>query len=418
MTAAAPPETEQARDAYAALRLPDFRRYLTGNVIATLGQQMQSVAIGWELYDRTHSTLALGLVGLVQVFPIITLGLPAGQLVDRSDRRRLLILAQALLVVSSLGLALVSRSRAALILVYACLLLSGIARALQGPAKGALLPEIVPKPQYPSAATWNSGGWQLAAVLGPALGGLVIGTLQSASAVYLMDAAASLTFLVLLAMMKRAPSAEREAREVASWHSLAAGVRFVWTSKLILAALTLDMFAVLFGGATTLLPVFAKDILHVGPAGLGWLEAAPSAGAVLTALTLAHRPPMQRAGRALLWAVIGFGTATIVFGLSRSVWLSLATLAVAGAFDMVSVVIRASIVPLLTPDHLRGRVSAVNSMFVGTSNELGGFESGMVAAAIGPVACVVLGGIGTIAVVAAATFAWPEIRQMGSLEEL
>ena len=408
-------EPQAPHDPYAALRVRDFRRYLIGNLVATVGTQMQTVAVGWELYERTRSPLALGGVGLVQVLPVFALTLPAGHLADRMERRLLLMLSLGLLALASLGLAVASWTHASVFWFYACLFVAGVARAFQGPAKEALAPQLVPRALYANSSTWRSSSWQLASVVGPALGGAVIAAFRGATMAYVLDAAAALTFIVLLATIAR-PSFTPSAGS-ATVHSLLEGIRFVRRTKVILAAITLDLFAVLLGGATTLLPIFARDILGVGPTGLGWLLAAPSVGALAMALTLAHRPPMQRAGRALIVAVVGFGLATIVFGLSRSFWLSLFALFLTGAFDNVSVVVRSTLFQLLTPDEMRGRVGAVNSFFIGGSNELGGFESGAVAQLVGPTASVVLGGIGTIVVVAAVARVWPQIAALGPLTE-
>ncbi|MEJ7810811.1 MAG: MFS transporter [Gemmatimonadaceae bacterium] len=401
---------------HSALHLPDFRSYLAGNIASTIGGQMQSVAIGWELYERTRSTLALGLVGLVQVLPIIALGLPAGHWVDRYDRRHILMLALAASAAASLALAAVSRAHGPILVIYAALLLSGVARTFSGAARGALLPQIVPAEHLARAVTWSSGGWQLAAVIGPALGGAVIGWTHSAAPAYLLAAAGALAWVALLARTESRPYVPTVGAMTLA--SLALGLRFVRRTNIILATITLDLFAVLLGGATTLLPVFARDILRVGPTGLGWLLAAQSLGAVAMAAVLARRPPMRRAGRALLWAVAGFGAATIAFGLSRSFALSMVALLAAGALDMISVIVRSTLVPLLTPNEMRGRVSAINGMFIGTSNELGGFESGALAALIGPVASVVAGGIGTVIVVIAVARIWPSLWQLGALHDV
>lgn len=402
-------------DPYASLRVRDFRLYLAGNLLATIGTQMQTVAVGWELYERTHKPLALGLVGLVQVLPVILLTLPVGHVVDRVERRIVLMASLALLAISSLGLAAASATHAHIGWYYAALLVAGIARAFQGPAKEALAPQLVPRALYANSSTWRSSSWQLASVVGPAIGGGVIGTFRSATPAYVIDAGFALCFLAMVAAMAR--PAFVPSRGSATLETLMAGIHFVRRTKVLLAAITLDLFAVLLGGATTLLPVFAKDILHVGPTGLGWLLAAPSVGALVMAMLLAHRAPMQRAGRALTLAVIGFGMATIVFGFSRSFWLSLGMLFLVGAFDNVSVVIRSTLMQLLTPEDMRGRVGAVNSLFIGGSNELGGFESGAAAALIGPVAAVVLGGIGTIVVVLTVGRVWPEMARLGPLED-
>ncbi|HEV8357078.1 MAG TPA: MFS transporter [Gemmatimonadales bacterium] len=409
------PAAAPRHDPYRALRFPSCRRYLTGNVLGTFGYQMQGVAVGWELYDRTHSALALGLVGLVQVTPVILFFLPVGHLVDRYDRRRVLIGAQTVLALTALGLAVSSTRHGSLTLMYACLFVGGTARAVTGPARSALLAEIVPQDAFQSAVAWSSGSWQTAQVLGPASGGALLALTRSPALVYLAHAALGLGFVALLALVR--PRSAPRPIEAASLGSLLEGARYVFRTRILLAAITLDLFAVLFGGAVALLPVYTKDILHVGPGGLGWLLAAESVGAVITTVVLAHLPPFRRAGPALLRAVVVFGLATIGFGVSRWYPLSLAALALAGAADSVSVVIRNTLAQLRTPDGLRGRVSAVNSLFIGTSNELGYFESGAVAALMGPVASVVAGGIGTILVVAAVAARWPEVRRLGRLEE-
>ncbi len=377
---------------------------------------MQDVAVGWQLYERTHSAMALGMIGLVQVIPVIVLVLPAGHVADRFDRRRLLMLAELLMAAAATALAVISFTGAPTPLIYGAMLFSGISRAFQGPARSSLLAQLVSRETFSSAVTWNSGGWQLASVAGPALGGAVIGLTHAATLAYALNAMAALLFVALLTSISSRVVARAQA--ATSWSTLLAGIRFVARTKTLLASITLDMFAVLLGGATTLLPMFAKDILHVGAAGLGWLLAAPSLGALVMAMTLAHRPPMRRAGPTLLWNVAGFGAATIVFGLSRSYWLSVVALVLTGAFDSVSVVVRSTLLQLLTPDEMRGRVSAVNSVFIGTSNELGGFESGAVAAIFGPVFSVVAGGVGTILVVLAVARHWPAVLRLGSLVEL
>ena len=403
------------RDPYAALRYSDYRFFLAGRLAANMGSQMIDVAIGWELYERTNRALALGYVGLVQVVPIILLALPAGHVADRFDRKRVALMSLLLLIAGSLSLAAISFTVAPIPLIYLTLFVIGVALAFHRPAVAALLPQLVPAERFANAVTWNSVGWQLASVVGPAVGGLIIAWRHHAGIVYVIDAALMMVFVVCLTQIRGRQLVR--ARKAVTVHTLLGGVRFVWHTKEILAAITLDLFAVLFGGATTLLPVFAKDILHVGAEGFGWLRAAPSIGAVLVAILLLGRPPMRRAGRSLLIAVAGFGIATIVFGLSRSFPLSLVMLVLAGGLDMISVVVRQTLVQLRTPDEMRGRVSAVNSVFIDTSNELGGFESGASAALLGPVVSVVGGGIVTVLVVSAISIAWPELRRMRGLAE-
>ena len=381
---------------------------------------MLQVALGWELYERTHSAFALGMVGLVTVIPVVVLALPAGHLADRMDRKKITAIAQAVFILMSLSLALVSHSNGPIYLVFVILLVRGIAQAYNNPARSALLPRLVPAEVFANAVTWSSSGFQIAAVVGPALGGLVIAINHRATGAYIIDAILTSIYLAMLVairggQMSQASGNALKPRERMTLQSLAAGMRFVMDTKVILAALTLDLFEVLFGGATALLPIFAKDILQVGPEGLGWLRAAPSIGALVVMLTIAHRPPMQKTGWTLIWAVTGFGIATIVFGLSRSFGLSMAMLLILGGLDGISMIIRGTLVQLWTPDEMRGRVSAVNSVFIDMSNELGSFESGALAAAVGPIVAVVGGGIGTVIVVASVAWAWPELRRLGSL---
>lgn len=402
------------RDPYAALRERDFRLLLAGRVVSSLGNQMLSFAIGWELWLRTRSEFALGLVGLVQVVPVILLSLPAGHVADHYNRKRIVLVTQSLLATCSLCLAVLSAVQGPLVLVYLCLLGIGIARSFNDPAAATLLPQTVPPELFTSAATWNSSAWQLSAIVGPALAGGVVALINRVDVIYLADTTAALTFLVLLLLIRGRQLAL--SRSAATLESLGEGFRFIRGTKVILAAITLDMFAVLFGGAVTLLPVYATDILHVGATGLGLMRAAPSVGALLMAVTIAHMPPFRRAGRTLLLAVAGFGAATIVFGLSTTFWLSLLMLFLLGALDNISVVIRATLILTRTPDEMRGRTSAVNSIFIGASNELGGFESGAAAALFGPVISVVGGGVCTLLVVAAVAKLWPEMRDLKRLD--
>jgi MFS family permease len=410
-------------DAYAAMRIPAFRRYWSGNVLALLGFQMQFVAVGWDIYERTGQTLQLGLVGLVQVIPVILLALPAGQVVDRFDRRKVIALSLGAILVSSLGLAAIAWWRADYRWIYLALFVNGVSRAFLLPAKSALVPLLVSRDRFANAVTWATSGFQLATIIGPALGGYLIAITESVTTVYLLSVPLTLNFLLSVRTIPMRATAMAEER--LSVTSLLAGVSFVWRTKLVLGAITLDMFAVLLGGATALLPVFAQDILDVGPNGLGWLRAAPGLGALVTSYILTHRPPIQNAGRSLLLSVVGFGIATVVFGLARNVWLAWAMLFLTGAFDMVSVVIRHTLIQLWTPDEMRGRVSAVNGMFIGISNELGEFESGTVShlferpgdVAFGPTVSVVSGGLGTILVTFLAAWLFPAMRRHRKLDE-
>jgi MFS family permease len=417
-----PMESEHSvprRDAYAALRVRDFRRFLCGHLLSVLGVQMQTVAVGWQLYERTGSAWALANVGLVQVIPMLSFALIAGHAADRYDRRKTLMAATVLAVLSASGLALATRAGGGIGLIYACLFLSGAARAFQGPARSSLMPQLVPRETFTNSITWAVSGFELSSLLGPALGGMLIWWFGGAFWVYVLAALGSVFYFSMCATLSgRAYVAEtRQApNAVSGFARLAAGLHFVRDSKVLLAAMSLDLFAVLFGGAVALLPIYARDILHVGPAGLGWMQAAPSFGAISMAMLMNHLPPLKQAGRTLLLAVAGFGAATIVFGLSRNFWLSLAMLFLTGAFDNISVVIRQTLATLLTPDEMRGRVSAVNGMFISMSNELGRVESGSVAALTTPVFSVISGGIGTLLVVSVIALLSPQLRKYGALD--
>jgi MFS family permease len=407
-------ETTPAASPYAVLRNGDVLLYLIGRFIASLGQQMVTLAVGWELYQRTHSTLALAMVGATQMLPMVLFTLPAGHVADNYSRKSIIVLMNLLMALASLGLTLISALEAPVAWIYFCLFAAGTARTFLWPASSAFLPQLVSRREFSRVVAWSSGSFQLSSVAGPALGGALIALTHHAAPVYAINAAAALICLTLISFVRRTPAVT--AKEKMTVESLIAGFRFVFASPIILGVITLDLFAVLLGGATALLPVYAQDILRVGPTGLGFLQAALPMGSLLCALILAHRPPMQKAGRAMLLAVAAFGVATVVFGFSRWFWLSFLMLFACGVVDNISVVVRHTLVQLLTPDEKRGRVSAVNSLFIGTSNELGGFESGIVAYWLGPVVSVVSGGVGTILVVLAVALIWPSIRSYGRLD--
>jgi MFS family permease len=393
---------------------PNFRLFSIGSLISMMGRQMLSVAIGWEIYERTHLAMALGYIGLVQLLPVVLLVLPAGHVVDTQDRRKVLMAAQWVNALATAGLFYTSITGGPVWMMYLWLALVGFGRAFHSPANAALLPQIVSEVNFTNAVTWGSINFQAAAILGPALGGILIASFHKAAPVYLADFLCCTLFgLFLLAVKSRRQEVVKKEMNL---RTLASGLAFVWNTKLILAAISLDMFAVLFGGAVALLPIFAKDILHVGPSGLGWLQTAPSLGAILTGLMLARQPGFRHSGKWLMLTVIGFGLATIGFGLSHNFWLSFGMLFLTGACDNVSVVIRQALVQLRTPDAMRGRVSAINFVFIGTSNELGGFESGLLAQWFGPVISVVFGGIATIITVLVSGGIWPELRTMDRLE--
>ncbi|HLP90278.1 MAG TPA: MFS transporter [Nostocaceae cyanobacterium] len=404
-----------SNDPFAALRFKDYRQFTIGRLLLFTGGQMQNVAIGWELYERTNSALVLGGIGLAQIVPILILTLIAGHVADKRDRRLTVLISLILLVCCSLALTVISYLQGAIFLVYTCLVLKGIARAFFKPASDAMMWQLIPTNVYTNAATWNSGIFQLASVIGPALGGFGIAIFGHATGVYIIAALTTLSCFALTTTIQKPENTLN--KEPISLKTLAAGAEFVWQNKIILAAITLDLFAVLFGGAVALLPVFAKDILHVGPLELGYLQAAPSIGALIMVTSLIYLPPIKKAGFALLWSVVGFGVVTIIFGLSRWLWLSILMLALSGALDSISVVIRHTLVQIKTPDNLRGRVSAINTVFISASNELGAFESGLAAALLGPILAVTSGGVATILVVIATAIIWPEIRHLENLEE-
>ena len=406
-------QTER-HDPYAPLRFRDYRLLLSGRFITTFANEMLTFAIGWELWLRTHSAFTLGMVGLVQVVPVILLSLPAGHVADQYNRRRIVIITELGMALCVMGLAWLSYTQGSLTLIYVCLLGMGIGRAFNDPASSTLLPETVPPELFAQTATWNSSVWHFASITGPGAAGLLVGFFNSVTFIYVFAALAAVIFCILISMIEGRQLALAEKSETLD--SVREGLRFMRNTKVILAAITLDMFAVLFGGAVALLPIYATDILKVGAQGLGILRAAPSVGALLMAITLSQLPPMKNAGRTLFLAVAGFGVATIIFGLSTWFWLSVFMLVTLGALDNISVVIRGTLLLTQTPDEMRGRVSAVNSIFIGVSNELGSFESGFAAALFGPIIAVVGGGIGTILVVFAIARIFPEMGKLKTLD--
>lgn len=414
-------------DPYAAWRERDFRLFSLGFTATLIAGAVQGTAIGWEIYQHTGRAMDLGWLGLVQALPIMLLALPAGHVADRYDRRKVVMVTQFLALICSISLTVLSRyaSRGAISFawVYVPLFFANAAFTFGRAARHALLPSLVPKHAFTNAVTWNATIFETASVLGPAVGGAVIawqvaraGTPKASLwAAYLVSVIGQAIYLLFLAMIRSRPVANSTG--TAKDDSLASGLRFVYRNKLILGCITLDLFAVLLGGAVYLLPIFAVDVLHVGAFGFGCLRAAPSVGAICMAVLQAHLPPMKHAGRNLLLCVAAFGAATIVFGLSKSFALSLAMLFLTGAFDNVSVVIRHTLVQILTPDDMRGRVSAVNNVFIGASNDLGGWESGLTAQVFGLVPSVVYGGIGTIVTVVVVAVVWPQVRRFGSLHD-
>ncbi len=411
---AKPAHTPSPLDPYAPFRVPAYRAYIVGSVLALIGSRVQTVAIAWEVYERTESAMGLAMVGGVQAIPMMGLALPAGWLADRFSRKWLIIGCLLCTAATSLLLAVQSTLEAPVGWMYAVLFLDATFLAIARPARQAILPALVPKAIFPRAVAWRSSIFQLASIIGPGVGGFIVA--WSVPMAYVISACTELVFAGLFVRIALTQIPSQAGRPTLA--SMLGGLRFMWHNRIVLVVTSLDLFAVLLGGATYLLPMFAKDILHVGPLGYGFLNAAPAAGALVMALILAYAPPMKRAGRNLLLAVLGFGAATIVFGLSENFLLSLAMLFATGLCDNVSVVIRHSLVQLLTPDEMRGRVSAVNGVFIGASNELGGLESGVVAQFFGPVFSVVSGGVGCVIVVAAAAWASPSLRRLGNLADV
>lgn len=397
---------------WAAFRHRDFVLYGASRFLSALAIQMQNVGVGWLVYDLTRDPLALGLVGLAGFLPAICFALITGHVADRFDRRSVLLVCYTVTTASAAGLLVHAWAGSTTTWpIYVLILLYGTARAFANPAGQALLPNLVPTAQFQNAVAWNSSLWQTATIIGPALGGV----LYAFGATIVFGAAAvsfALTASLAAAIRHRGASATREK---ASWSSLVAGIMFIRSRPAILGAISLDLFAVLLGGATALLPIFARDILMVGPWGLGLLRSMPAAGAVVMALFLAQRPLAHRSGRRMFQAVTVFGIATIGFGLSSNLYLSMACLFVLGAADMVSVFVRQTLVQFDTPDAMRGRVAAVNAVFIGASNELGEFESGVLAALVGAVPAVLLGGLGTLAVVALWSRWFPALRDRDKL---
>ena len=378
---------------------------------------MQSVAVGWQVFEITHRPLDLGYVGLMQFLPGVLLSIPAGHTADRFDRRAVLLTCYVSYALCSVLLFLQARIGGSSVLpIFAVLLLIGVTRAFSGPASQSLVPQIVPEEHFGNAVAWAASIFQIATVLGPALGGVIYGWAHGAHTVYANAAcmyAAGFAFL----LMMHVRTGRMEKRDI-SVETLLAGFRYVWQEKMILGSISLDLFAVLLGGAVALLPLYAQDILHIGPRGLGVLRSMPAAGAAMMAVLLAYRPLRRRSGAVMFVAVSIFGIATIIFGISHSVTISLVALFVIGASDMISVVVRSTLVQIATPAAKRGRVSAVNLLFIGASNELGQFESGITAQWLGAVPAVVFGGVGTLVVVGLWARLFPQLRKMDRLTPL
>ncbi len=407
-----------SKDPYAALRFPQFRIFLTLRFGLVFAWAMQFVVIEWEVYKLTKDPLSLGLIGLMEVVPAMSLALFAGHIVDRSEKRNLLLKCLLGFITVGIGLYLFTwpkftsgmGTQSLVYAIYGLVFLGGIVRAFIGPTVFALFSQLIPKPVYANGATWSSVAWQSGAVAGPAIGGLAIGLIGVHWSMLVVVIMASISLLLLLLIPNLAVEASSKVESIGQ--SLKEGLSFVFRTKEILGAISLDMFAVLFGGAVALLPIYAQDILKVGSVGFGFLRAAPAVGSFMIMVFVAYFPLNRNAGWKLLGSIFGFGVCIIVFGLSELYWLSLLALFMSGVTDGISVVIRQTILQLRTPDHMRGRVSSVNSMFVGSSNELGAFESGLAARLIGTVNSVVVGGIITLVTVVGTGALIPSLRNL------
>ena len=406
------PESSR-RDAYAAWRSPGYRSYAPAWFAMVFASQIELVALGVYVYDRTADPLALGWLGMAKALPVICLALVGGHLADRFNRKLLVIVTLAVITLTSFAMWAVVRN-GQVGWIYVLLAAAAAAQALGTPARASLLPLIVPTGDFSNAVAWNSSIFQLATMTGPVLGGLLMGAgKDAATALAAVTWCRAVSLLLMIFVQPRAQTRAASGSESAG--SIWEGLRFVLRHRMILGAISLDLLAVLLGGVTYLLPVFAEDILRVGPTGLGMLRSAEAAGAIVMAMLLAHLPPMRRAGRNMLLAVTGFGVATVVFGLSRNYALSLGMMFLIGAFDDISVVVRHTLVQMLTPDAMRGRVSAVNTVFIVLSNDLGGVESGVTARVFGPVGSVLFGGIGAILAVFLVMRLWPDLGRVGAL---
>lgn len=397
--------------------LAPVRRFAVARCFSVAGWQLVSVAVGWQLYERTHDPWSLGLVGLIELIPVIFLIIPAGIAADRFPRRNVAMFGSALFALAAFGLVRSSDPSVPLAFTYGCLLVVGVARSFLQPAQASYLPELAPPAALARVNAWIAASYEVASIGGPALAGVLIAATGGAALAFAMAALFQVAFIgILLTLPARRPARTSDVPHSAK--EIFAGLHFIRRTPVFLAAITLDLLAVLVGGAVALLPVYAKDILHVGPTGLGWLRTAPAVGSLLMSLAATRMKPWERPGRLLLLVVAGFGLATIGFGLSRHLALSLLCLALVGATDTVSVIIRMTLEQSITPDALRGRVSSINFLFVGFSNELGSFESGAAAALFGPVAAVVGGGIAAILLVGFVAAVWPQLARIGPLHTL
>jgi len=407
-------------DSYAALRLPFVRAFALARLLAFGSYVILSVSVGWHLYERTGSAWSLGLVGIFELAPVLLLMVVAGNAADRYARRNIVIWSSLISVVASVGLAWAAFTNGPVSVIYAMLVLVGISRAFSAPSFGSILPQLLKPEQFVNANAWVTSAGQTAAVAGPALGGFIIAATGGAGWAFVTVAFCQLG---VAAAMLRLPAVQPAPRPAGSPapnapSEVLAGFGFIKRNPLFLSAITLDLFVMLLSGTVALLPIYAKDILQVGPAGLGWLRAAPSIGSLVMALVVTRLPPWQHPGRAMLYCMAGFGLATVVFGFSTSMALSMFCLFLTGVFDTVGVVVRVTLEQVITPDHLRGRVAAINYVFIGFSNEFGMVRAGTTGALFGPVAAVVGGGVGSILVVGLVWLLWPQLAKVGPLHTL
>ena len=386
----------QHKDAYKALQFPEFRAYVTGNTLFTIALLIQEVVLAYEIYKITHNPLALGLIGLAEAVPLISLVLFGGHFADNRDKKKIMQVTLSLIIASSIFLLYSSTQLQSqdqdfhIYSIYAVIFIIGLSKGFFSPAASSLNPFLVPKEVFANAATWNSSFWQLGSILGPGVAGFLY-AYAGLSGSLITVIALLLGVMVCIFQIDSRPVPVKTVHHESIWHSLREGIAYVFKTKIILYSISLDLFSVLFGGVIAILPIFAEDILKVGAEGLGILRAAPSVGAVVTMVTLVYFPPLKHAWRNLILAIAGFGLATLVFGVSTNFWLSVTALFFTGAFDSISVVIRQTVLRFYTPDEMRGRVSSVNGVFVSTSNELGAFESGVAAKLFGTVPSVLLG---------------------------
>jgi MFS family permease len=407
-------------DAYAALKVRDFRFFVSARFFITLAINLQAVIVGWQVYELTHDPLSLGLIGLAEALPSIAVSLYAGHVADIVQRKKIILACISILVFCSIALLLFSLNASALTIqyglmpIYAVIFLSGIARGFLTPANFAYMPQLVPRDIFKNAITWNSSFWQTALIAGPALGGFIYGFFGLQTA-YVVDVSLTCLALLLISFVSR-KALPLATDEQSTGEKIKAGLKFVFNNKIILGAISLDLFAVLFGGAVALLPIFAKEVLHAGAEALGLLRSAPPVGALIVAFYIAHNPINHNIGRKLLWSVAGFGLCMIAFSLSTSFWLSLGILMLSGAFDGVSVIIRSTLLQTLTPENMKGRVSAVNNIFIGSSNEIGMFESGLAARLLGLVPSVIFGGCMTLLTVGITAWKAPSLRKLEKLD--